>query len=357
MKNIFSFCGISLALALLTGCQMPSRSDAPRFNPRATGVFSNVASGLGLEKTIDPSMLQPDRELFTLGPGDQIQVEILGRVTTRADMTIGPDGKIYFDLLPGLDVWGLTVSQAKRALEKELNNYMTGSQVSLTLRTVGSKHIWMLGSIEHPGTYPTTSPITLLEAMSLAGGTRRAVNPTATVDLADLRHAFVIRKGQTLPVDFHRLLEKGDMTQNIYLKPDDFVYVPSGAQREIYLFGAVRSPRTMPLSEHPTLIAAIAAGGGPLPNAFISQVAIVRGSLTSPQMAIVDYKDIITGKAGDILLEPQDIVFVPYSPYRILRAYMDSILSTFVNTVAANEGVNAFSDSGRVGVSVPVGGN
>lgn len=354
MKNIFLFCGISLSLALLTGCQVPSHSDAPRFNPRATGVFSNAASGLSLGEQLDPALLQPDRELFTLGPGDQIQVEVLGRAASRTDMTIGPDGKIYFDLLPGIDVWGLTVGQAKRSLEKELNNFMTGSQISVTLRNVGSKHIWMLGSIEHPGTYPTTSPITLLEAMSLAGGTRRSAGAVTTVDLADLRHAFVIRKGNTLPVDFHRLLEQGDMSQNIYLKPDDFVYVPSGAQREIYLFGAVRTPRTMPLSEHPTLIAAIAAGGGPLPNAFISQVAIVRGSLTSPQMAIVDYNDIISGKAGDIMLEPHDIVFVPYSPYRILRGYMDSILSTFVNTVAANEGVNAFGGA-RVGVSVPVG--
>lgn len=354
MKNIFPFCGISLAFALLTGCQVPSHSSAPRFNPRATGVFSNSAAGIDLGRKLDPAMLQPDRELFTLGPGDQIQVEILGRAISRVDLTVGPDGKIYFDLLPGLDVWGLTVSQTKRLLEKELDNYTTGSQVSVTLRTVGSKHIWMLGSIQQPGTYPTTSPITLLEAMSLAGGTRRAASSTATVELADLRHAFVIRSGQTLPVDFHRLLENGDMSQNIYLKPDDFVYVPSGAQREIYLFGAVRAPRTMPLSEHPTLIAAIAAGGGPLPNAFISQVAIVRGSLTSPEIAIVDYKDIITGKAGDIMLEPHDIVFVPYSPYRALTRYMDSILSTFVNTVAANEGVNAFGGA-RVGVAVSVG--
>ncbi len=354
MKNIFSLCGISLALALLTGCQMPSRSDAPRFNPRATGVFSNSAAGLNLGRQLDPALLQPDRELFKLGPGDQIQAEILGRATSRVDMTVGPDGKVYFDLLPGLDVWGLTVGQTKRLLEKELDAFVTGSQVSVTLRAVGSKHIWMLGSIQQPGTYPTASPITLLEAMSLAGGTRRAASSTATVEIADLRHAFVIRSGQTLPVDFHRLLEQGDMSQNIYLKSDDFVYVPSGAQREIYLFGAVRTPRTMTLSEHPTLIAAIAAGGGPLPNAFVSQVAIVRGSLTSPQMAIVDYNDIINGKAGDIMLEPHDIVFVPYSPYRVITRYLDSILSTFVNTVAANEGVNA-SGGARVGVSVPVG--
>lgn len=351
--KLFS-CGVGIALIVLTGCQVPSHSSAPRFNPRATGVFSNSAEGLNVNRTVDPALLKPDQELFTIGPGDQLQVEILGRPLSRVDVTVGPDGKIYFDLLPGMDVWGMTVAQTKRLLEKELDNYITGSQVSITLRAVGSKHIWMLGAIQQPGTYPTTSPITLLEAMSLAGGTRKTTTTSSTVELADLRHAFVIRNGQSLPVDFHRLLEQGDMSQNIYLKADDFVYVPSGAQREIYLFGAVRTPRTMPLSEHPTLIAAIAAGGGPLPNAFISQVAIVRGSLTSPQMAIVNYDDIINGKAGDIMLEPHDIVFVPFSPYRAITRYLESIVSSFVYTVAANEGVNAFGGT-RVGVAVPVG--
>jgi len=355
MKKIFILSGMALALVLVSGCQAPKLSDAPRFNPRGYSTFSNSASGLEFSKRLDPALLQPDKEFFTIGPSDQLQIEILNRAGTRADVTVGPDGKIYFDLLPGLDVWGLTVAQTKRLLEKELEAYMAGTQVSVTLRTVGSKHIWMLGSIAAPGTYPTTAPITLLEAMSLAGGTRRAASSMTTTDLADLRHAFVIRKGETLPVDFQRLLEKGDMSQNIYLKPDDFVYVPSGAQREIYLFGAVRAPRTMTLSEHPTLMAAISAAGGPLRDAYVSQVAIVRGSLTSPQMAIVDYNDIIEGKAGDILLESNDIVFVPYTPYRILTRYMESILTTFVNTVAANEGVNAFGGQ-RVGVAVPVGG-
>lgn len=354
MKNNIFLCGFSLVLAVLAGCQVPSHSSAPQFNPRATGVFSNSAANLNMTRTVDSALLRPDQELFTIGPGDQLQMEILGHPTSRVDVTVGPDGKIYFDLLPGLDVWGLTVGQTKRLLEKELDIYITGSQVSVTLRAVGSKHIWMLGAIQQPGTYPTASPITLLEAMSLAGGTRKAASATTTVELADLKHAFVIRGGQPLPVDFSRLLEQGDMTQNIYLKADDFVYVPSGAQREIYLFGAVRTPRTMTLSEHPSLIAAIAAGGGPLPNAFISQVAIVRGSLTSPQMAIVNYDDIINGKAGDIMLEPHDIVFVPFSPYRVLSRYLESIVSSFIFTVAANEGVNAFGGT-RVGVSVPVG--
>jgi len=354
MKKLFPAGGIALALILLTGCQIPKWSNAPRFEPRPNGVFSNSAAGLALERQLDPELLQPPRDLFTLGPGDQIQVEIINRENSRVDLAVGPDGKIYFDLLPGLDVWGLTIAQTRRLLEQELEKYVAGTQVSITLRAVGSKHFWMLGSVSRPGIFPATAPTTLLEAMTLAGGTRRVSSAISTVEIADLRHAFVIRNGTNLPVDFQRLLEKGDMSQNIYLRPDDFVYVPSGSAREIYLFGAVRTPRAMMLSEHPTLLSAITAAGGPLRDAYISQVAIVRGSLTAPEVAIVDYEDILSGRAGDIPLEPLDIVFVPFSPYRYLRNYVDAILNTFVYTVAANEGVNAFG-GGRVGVSVPVG--
>jgi protein involved in polysaccharide export with SLBB domain len=143
------------------------------------------------------------------------------------------------------------------------------------------------------------------------------------------------------------------MSQNIYLQPDDFVYVPSGAAREIYLFGAVHAPRAMALSESPTLVAAITAGGGTLRDAYLSQVAIVRGSLTKPEIAVVNYEDILVGKAGDIALEPHDIVFIPNSPYRYLRNYVDTVVNTYLFSAAAREGSAAFGGvAPSVGVSV-----
>lgn len=354
MKKLFTLCGIACVLVLITGCQIPNRSKAPRFDPRPNGFSTNGLNTVTVKRPLDPTLLQPPRDLFTLGPGDQIEVELLGKPTSRTLLTVGPDGKVYFDLLPGLDVWGLTMAQTKKQLEQELDKYMSMPEVSVTLKAVGSKYVWMLGKVNRPGIYPTASPMTLLEAMSVAGGTARSSSAATTVDLADLRHAFVVRNGQSLPVDFQRLLEGGDMTQNIYLQPDDFVYVPSGAAREIYLFGAVRSPRAMPLSDQPTLVSAIAAGGGPLRDAFLSQVAIVRGSLTTPEIAVVDYNEIIKGRAPDVELQPRDIVFVPYSPYRVLTRYVDAILNTFMYTVAANAGSDV-AGGDNVGVAVPVG--
>src|SRR5262249_12715954 len=137
-------------------------------------------------------------------------------------------------------------------------------QVTLTLRAVESQRIWLLGRLKAPGVYPMAAPMTLLEAIALAGGTLTLVNTRdvnvlpSSEELADFRRSFVIREGKLLPVDFDRLLRQGDLSQNIYLQPDDFVYFPSGAAREVYVLGAVAQPQAVPYNEELTLVGAIA---------------------------------------------------------------------------------------------------
>jgi protein involved in polysaccharide export with SLBB domain len=186
--------------------------------------------------------------------------------------------------------------------------------------------------------------------------------------LADLRHSFVMRQGQFLPVDFSRLLREGDTSQNIYLQPDDFVYVPSASAQQVYVMGAVRSPRSVPYTDGMTLVSAMASATGAatvdwfvpgnygvMADAYLSHVAIVRGSLSEPQMSVVDYGAIIKGKARDVLLEPGDIVYVPNAPYATLKRYLNTIVGTFITTVAANEGTYAGGGTTGIGTSVSVG--
>src|SRR5439155_10335279 len=118
----------------------------------------------------------------------------------------------------------------------------------------------------------------------------------------DLRRSFVIRQGKLLPVDFDRLLRKGDLSQNIYLQPDDFVYIPSAVAREVYVLGAVGQPKAVPYNEELTLVGAIASTLGTIHDAYWWNVAIVRGSLAQPKVAVVNYKSIIHGQDPDIKL-------------------------------------------------------
>lgn len=353
MKKLCLFCGIGVVSAFLTACQT-----RPQFDDRSAFGKATGFAGVSVTNTVSPTLLQSGGDLFKLGPGDQIEAEMAGTNASRAMMTVGPDGKIYFNLLAGLDVWGLTLPQTKSLLETELAKYVKNEpQVTVTLRAVGSKYVWLLGRLNRPGIYPVTGPMTLLEAIALAGGTAQSASQVTTEELADLRHSFIVRQGQVLPADFYRLLRQGDMSQNIYLQPDDFVYVPSAQAREIYVLGAVRNPRAVALTEQATVVSAIAAASGTIKDAYLSHVAIVRGSLSSPQIAVVDYHAIVTGQAADVQLEPHDIVYVPFTPYRILTRYLEVIVGTFANTIAVNEGANAVRPGGgNLGIAVPVGG-
>jgi polysaccharide biosynthesis/export protein len=356
-------------LALLVGCH----STGGKFESRSTSKWPTTnLTTVTITNELTPNLLRPTAALFTLGPGDSVEIELLGRPNSRATTLVGPDGRIYYSLLPGLDVWGLTLAQTTELLEKELGKYLNGPRVSVTLRAVGSKYVWLLGRMNKPGIYPLTGPTTLLELLALSGGPLRSSSQVSSDDLADLRHSFVIRQGQFLPVDFYRLLNQGDASQNIYLQPDDFVYVPSILSQEVYVLGSVRFPRALAYTDHMTLISAIASGngmeryewisaGGSDPGLFtkdadMSHVAILRGSLAQPQIAIVDFNAILKGKALDVRLEPGDIVYVPNTPYTTVKRYLNIMLNTFVTTVAANEGIRAAGQKVGVSVSVPVGG-
>ena len=358
-------CGLAMA-ALLGLCACKSVPKGERFNARAketiakTLAAANVATATNLtsiEETnkIRPEWLQSPTNFYTLGPGDRLEIEIMNEPASRAMTTVAPDGKIYYYLLPGLDVWGLTLAQARDRIQEELGKVVVSPQVGIQLRGIDSKRVWLLGRVQKSGVYSMTSPMTVLESLGLAGGTMTTSTSGTTEDLADLSHAFLIRNGERLPIDFAALVNKGDMSQNIYLQPDDFVYFPSSAARDIYVLGAVRLPKAVQRSQGGTLMGAIAAAGGPVKNAHLSHVAIVRGSLTKPQIAIIDLEDIIKGKATDVLLEPRDIVYVPLSPYRYLSKYADLILTTFVRAVAINEGARAGAGNiAPAGVSIGV---
>lgn len=396
---------VILALAsglLLSGCSSVQkwrdahkRPEPPTFAPASVFAPATVADRMA----VDAALLQRPTSEFRLGPGDQVEIEVLGDVGTRARTTVGPDGKIYFYILPGVDVWGLTLGEARERIAQELQRFVREQQpISLTLRSVQSQRVWLLGRLNRPGIYSMPGPMTLLEAIAEAGGPSpsaaggMALTPAAMMgaagagaaggatamgggaasaspammmigtnargasdEAADLSRAFVLRQGKVLHVDFQRLLREGDMAQNIYLQPDDLIYLPSGTTGSVHVLGAVGMPRAMDYTGRITLAQAIAQAGGANRGAYLMNVAIVRGSLSEPKVAMVDFAAIQNGQAPDVVLEPQDIVYVPESNYRVVTKYVDLILDTFARTMGVNEGARAAGGNVVPGVSVGVG--
>jgi len=358
-------------LLILCGCRssQPQYADftLPGATHHATVTSNTLIASTGfvaLPNRLDPQWLLPPTNSFTLGPGDRLEIELIGETNSLTQTLVCPDGKVYFNVLQGVDVWGRSLGEAKTLLEQELANHIrNGPRVSVGLRTVQSQRVWLLGRVQAPGVYPLNGPTTLLEALAGAGGTLSFVGQrdiplcTVTEDLADLKRSFIIRDGRMLPIDFDRLLNNGDLSQNIYLQSGDYIYLPPATAKDVFVMGAVGQPRSVAYSDQLTLVGAIAGSYGTVRDAYLSQVAIVRGSLANPKIMVIDYKDVIEGKARDVRLEPRDIVYVPYSPYRYLIKYAETILNTFASSVAINAGSSlVLRNQGQAaGIFIPVG--
>jgi polysaccharide biosynthesis/export protein len=351
MRAALKIFSLSLLLAAF-GCA--DVRHGPAFNPRSQAGLPAFRTG-GTTNVIDPAWLRAPTNEFRLGPGDKVDIEVIGDERSQATTLVGPDGKIYFDLLPGLEVWGFTTAQVRDLLQHELSRYVRNPRVSVSLREVRSSRVWVLGRLETPGIYPLAQPTTVVDAITRAGGLYTAQFTGTTEELADLRHSFLLRHGRFMPVDFNRLIHEGDMSQNIYLEPDDFIYLPSALSTEVYVLGAVTEARAVSFKDQVTLSSAIANARGTLPDAWLHEVVIIRGSLTNPHYAVVNFLDILKGRAPEVPLQPRDIVYVPDKPLAVWRDGLQTMVNTFVRTVAANEGLRAGGDKVRIGVGVSVG--
>lgn len=336
----FALAAAMMVAVLSSSCSLTRR----RFNARreSSVALTNLTT---VANRVPQELLRPPIDPYRLGPGDALDIEILGQTGSRAGTFLGPDGLLYFDLAPPVDAWGLTVEETKAELEKQLSPFYRNPRLTIEVREVRSKRVWVLGRLNASGIYALTHPMTIVEAISRAGGLYTARFTGTTEELADLEHSFIVRNGEMLPVNFQRLLRQGDMSQNIYLRPDDFLYLPSALTKEVYVIGAVRSPRPLGYIDFMTVAGAIARALGPTPDAFLEQLVLVRGSLAQPRVALINYRAIVTGQAPDVRLEPRDILYVPDKPYKYLEKYAKSAVDTFVKTEAGNEGGRAGSST------------
>src|SRR4051812_31947774 len=103
-------------LAVVSGCHHAEPTFAQFPAAPHTAAKSTLQMTV-ITNRVDPTWLQAPTNLFTLGPGDKLEIELLDETNSITTTIVGPDGKVYFNLLPGLDVWGLTLGQTKMEME------------------------------------------------------------------------------------------------------------------------------------------------------------------------------------------------------------------------------------------------
>lgn len=354
MTRLLSASVIMLFCVILNACRQTI--PASEFDARAADktvrnlTFTNVK----VKRTLDPQLLKAPDEPYILGPGDVVEIEIAEVPGTLARTFVMPDGMVYYNLAGGVRAEGLTPGEFSKQLAEALKRDYTNPLVNVSLVEVKSRRYWILGRVFKPGLYPLRQPTTLLEAVSQSGGLFTSRFSGTTQELADLSNSVVIRNGEILPVNFDKLIRSGDTSQNIYLRHNDYIYLPSAMSSTVLLLGAVSAPQAVPYKDSLTLIDCIAQGKGPAKQAYLDQVVIVRGSLDKPSASIVNLKAILTGKETNVLLQPGDIVWIPRRPLGLLESTVRLVFQDAARTVAASEGARLAGSDDNPVISIPL---
>lgn len=273
---------------------------------------------------------------YRLGAGDVLSIQFYGRPElTRPEVTVAPDGTISYLSATGLEVRGRTVDEARGVIVTALEKFYRNPRVIVTPIKLVSKNYTIMGMVKLSGVFPLEQPITLIEALARSGGTVSGLFDRRYVDLADLERSFILRDGKHLPVNFKKLMLQGDMSQNVALVPGDYIQVASALSNDYYVLGSVRKPGREGFTEGASVIAAISKRLGFRDESYRERVLVVRGSMTKPEVIVVNADAILKGAQKDFPLQPKDIVYVSNRPWRKAEEIMDSAVTVFLQSAVA----------------------
>ena len=281
-----------------------------------------------------PDHLAAWQRHLTLGPGDVLEVRLYGEADSGRTVTIGPDGRVEYLQAHEFMASGLTVDELRAGLEKVLSKYHLAPQVVINPTAYRSKKYYLIGNVQQKGIYLLDRPTTVIEAIAKGKGFVAAVQYQNVAMMVDLAHSFLMRKkpdGSFAPlkVDFEALFRRGDLSQNIPLAPDDYLFFPPLGPQEVYVLGEVRGPGVMPFTTELTALGAIAGRGGFTERAWKGKVLVIRGSLQNPEPFVVNMDDILHARGKDFRLVSRDIVYVARKPWAKAEELLESAITDF----------------------------
>jgi len=278
------------------------------------------------------------RSTYLLGPDDQLQIsgpEL--EETANKTVTVDGEGDLQAPLVGRVHVAGLTVQQAEHELNKRLSRYIRNPQVAMDVKELRSQPASVLGAVNNPGVHQVSGHKTLLEMISMAGGTRPdagyRIQITRQVEWGciPLTSATMDASGKysVATVNLQEIIEAKRPEENIQILPHDVVSIPKADM--VYVTGAVKKAGGFILGEHQTMSViqalSLAEGLGQAPDS--KHARIVRTTGDQREEIPVDLKSILQGKGKDVTMQGNDILFVPDSTgRRVALRVMEAAIQT-----------------------------
>ena len=261
-------------------------------------------------------------ESLILSPGDLLGVTVVDVPEMEKHVRITDHGSITLPLVGELLVSGLTPEQAEQRVSAAFaaGHFIRNAQVNVGVDQYAAANVAVSGQVQHPGSYPLTVPRNLMDVLSMAGG----LTPAADT------HVTVQRRGADVKLLEASLVNNptAALKNSPLVYPGDLVIVPKAGI--VYVLGDVIHPGgyVMVNDAQLTLLQAISLAAGTTKTASEAHVRLVRNAATGPVEIPVCLKCLEKGTQPDIELQPEDVVYIPYSTTKNIMLGAGSILSS-----------------------------
>jgi polysaccharide biosynthesis/export protein len=281
-------------------------------------VFSTWSPGMGIEDNGSA------KRGYVLGPNDQVTVHALdAEEISDKPYRVSASGDLTFPMVGRVKAAGLTVEELEAALVKALQEFIREPRVAVSVTEFHSQPVSVIGAVTNPGVLQLQGTKTVIEVLSMAGGVRNDAGATINITrkaewgLLPLPGAKLDPSGQfsTAEIKVKDVLGAGNPEQNILIRPNDVISVPRS--QVVYVLGAVKKAGGFSMNERDSLsvLQALSLAEGFERTAAPQQAKILRlkpGATRRSEMP-VNIEQISSGKAEDVPLQQDDILFIPDS--------------------------------------------
>jgi polysaccharide export outer membrane protein len=182
-----------------------------------------VLSSTGFSEDVKVGSVPPGVTLpgYHLQPGDILSISVWKEQDLQTEVLVRPDGAFSFPLAGDVPAVGKTVEDVRALLVERLKRFIPTPVVTVAVKQIGGNRIYVVGRVNRAGDFPLSSPLDVMQAIALAGGT----TPFAAInDIVILRR----QNGQQQALHFHYsdVARGRDLSQNVLLQTGDTVVVP-----------------------------------------------------------------------------------------------------------------------------------
>lgn len=165
-----------------------------------------------------PAGQRPLAAEYVIGPADVLQIIVWKEPELTRTVTVRFDGMVTVPLIGDVTAGGRTPTQLAETLAQGLRRFIEVPRVTVGIEQANSARFYVVGQVGKSGEFSLTGPTTVLQALALAGGFK---------DFAKTDGIVIVRKDQTVvPVNYKRIADGRDVTQNVLLSPGDTIVVP-----------------------------------------------------------------------------------------------------------------------------------